>query len=219
MSNQNRQPVILANFQFLAEEAITSLLNRLGGFYVSETVEDASSVMSTLEHQKSNLLIFDVYEKGTEGLKEIEALNRLTNTLVITNVEEQETVQYLLEIGVKGIVTKGCSEQEITNAIKAVSKGDRFFCTKMLNLVFDTSRKKESNHHDSRLSERELEVLKLIAEGNTTQQIATKLHISIHTVNAHRKKILKKLNIKSPIQLVTYAIENGLVSMAEKKSA
>lgn len=134
-----------------------------------------------------------------------------TNVLIITNDTQKSSIQNLLKLGVKGIVTKGCSKLEIINAIHSVSKGSRFFCNKVLDLVMAPEEPKPEDCLATELSPRENEVLQLITKGFKTSDIADHLNVSIHTINSHRKNILKKLNLKSPAELIVFAMESGLV--------
>ena len=116
-------------------------------------------------------------------------------------------------MGVKCILTKGCSKQEILNAIHSISMGNRFYCNRILDQVMTRPETDEVTCEPADLSPREFEVLQLITKGNRTTDIADKLNISVHTINSHRKNILRKLNLKSPTELIVYAMESGMTKM------
>ncbi|MEQ9306261.1 MAG: response regulator transcription factor, partial [Marinoscillum sp.] len=140
--------------------------------------------------------------------------SRATNVLIITNEDKKEHVKPLLDLGIKGIVTKKCSQAEIINAIESVSQNNRFYCNRILDLLIEDDKSaKEVDCEPTDLSPREYEVLQLITKGHKTVQIADELNVSVHTINSHRKNILKKLNLKSPTELIVYAMETGLVKM------
>ncbi len=92
-----------------------------------------------------------------------------------------------------------------------IAQGNRFYCNKVLELLTHVEGNDPDDCIPTNLSAREVEILKLIATGYSTARISESLHISIHTVNSHRKNILKKLKLSSPTQLVAYAHEIGLV--------
>jgi DNA-binding NarL/FixJ family response regulator len=125
---------------------------------------------------------------------------------LIRESQDMSSIRRIIQQGVRGIVTVHCSEKEILHAARTVAQGDRFFCSRVLDALIDTP-----ENPASLISEREKQVLHLIAKGKTTSEIANELNISIHTVNSHRKNMLKKLNLKSPVQLVTFAIEQQIV--------
>ena len=93
-------------------------------------------------------------------------------------------------------------------AIGKIKEGERFFCQKVIDTLIDENTGDSGHPALKELSERELEVLKLIGQGFTSKEISNRLFISIHTVNSHRKNLLKKLEMKSPTQLIVFALEN-----------
>lgn len=212
-------PILLADFQFLTRKAIKALIDETPGFQLKAQVDHPKDLARIIETAKPELLVLDILENDPAYLDEIAAINRqaFIPILIITNTQNHDIIQSLLKAGIKGIVTKNCSEVEIVNALKAVSIGHRFYCNSILNQVMEIDLTPEESCESASLTSRELQILKLIATGNTSQKIANKLHISIHTVNSHRKNLLKKLNISSPIHLVAYAVETGLVSIDYNK--
>lgn len=209
--------VVLADFQFLTRKAIKSLIEDIPGFQVVAQINQPENLMTSLKTVNPQLLVVDIFEKDPSYIDRIiEIKNRDTiEMLVITNSQNQQYIQKLLQAGIRGIVTKNCSEEEITTALKSVSKGQRFYCNNILNQIVEKDT--EEDCKPTTLTTRELEVLKLIALGYKTSKIAQNLNISIHTVNSHRKNILRKLNISSPIHLVAYALDFGLVNIEYKK--
>lgn len=219
MSELSEITVVLVDFQFLTRKAIASLIEETPGYCLVSQIKKPENLTTKINSIKPDLVVLDVYEKNSGYLEEVINLQNKGNIklLVITNSQNPKTIQALLKSGIKGMVTKNCSEIEIINALKAVSIGQRFYCNTILNSVLESNQQEVENCEPTTLSPRELQVLKLIANGNITAKIAEKLHISIHTVSAHRKNILRKLNITSPIHLVAYAVESGLVSVDHKK--
>lgn len=90
-----------------------------------------------------------------------------------------------------------------------MARGEKFICNKILDVILEKNTYDTNN--ETVLSERETEIIKLIAEKYSSQEIAEKLFISIHTVYTHRKNIMKKLNMRSPVELILYAIDKGIV--------
>lgn len=204
--------VLLADFQFLTRRGIRSLIDDLDDFKLIGTVDSSEDLESMVHIRQPDLLVLDISqnEPGT-----IETLRNLCDAmspaiLIISNNQNRIAVQSLLDMGIKGIVTKNCSEEEITNAMRSVIEGNRFFCNKVLDLVA-ANENAEDNCDPTSLTQREFEVILLITKGLKTNQIADQLHVSPHTINSHRKNILKKLNLTSPVELIVYALESGLV--------
>ncbi|MEP1095308.1 MAG: response regulator transcription factor [Cyclobacteriaceae bacterium] len=204
--------VLLADFQFLTREGIRLLIEGLPEFNIVKQVDDAKELALCINQEKPDVVVLDVSNNDSSLIAELEEIKKKPGPgfLVISNSQNRESVQKLISIGIKGIVTKNCSEEEIKNALRAVSQGNRFFCNNVLDLVVKGNNE-EDDCEPTNLSPREYEVLKLITKGFKTNQIAEKLHLSVHTINSHRKNILKKLNLKSPAELIVYALESGLV--------
>jgi DNA-binding NarL/FixJ family response regulator len=206
--------VLLADFQFLTRQGIASLIQSISGFQIIHEINDSSELKGAIDKFQPDLTVLDIPDKNSPIISILEEIKQkyAGKFLIISNNQNRESVKRLLNMGVKGIVTKNCSEEEITTALHSVSNNHKFFCDKVLDLVIEDQDKKKLVD-SANLSPREYEVLMLIAKGNTTYKIADQLFLSVHTVNSHRKNILKKLNIKSPAALISYAIQSGLVNV------
>ncbi len=211
-------PVLIADAQFLTRKALADLIEKLPGFELVAQFEALEQLLPKMSGFNKSLVILSLLNTKEGFMNELSAFLKSSNNyfLVVSDFADAKDIQALIEMGVKGIVTKKCSEEEIITAIKSVALGKRFYCNNVLNKLVEKDETSAGNAQYAALSKRELEVLKLIAQGNTTEKIAEKLYISIHTVNSHRKNMLKKLNITSPVHLVAYAVENGLVSIDYK---
>ena len=206
--------VLISDFQFLTREGLIHMVNEKEQFELSGVVEGADEVMKSVLQEHPDVLLMD-YEGDDPVLKSLltqVVQSKATNVLVITNEDKPEHIKPLLDMGIKGIVTKQCSQSEILNAIESVSKNTRFYCNRILDVLIENEQEaKEVDCEPTDLSPREFEVLQLITKGHKTVQIADELNVSVHTINSHRKNILKKLNLKSPTELIVYAMETGLV--------
>jgi DNA-binding NarL/FixJ family response regulator len=178
-------------------------------------LENREQWMEQVTQAQPDVLILDYPERQSDMNATLTEFIKLqaNNILVVTNEIEKGHIKNLLSLGVKGIVTKRCSQTEIIHAIESVAKSNRFFCNSILEIVMAPHEEVGQNCEPTDLSKREFEVLELIAKGFRTADIAEKLFVSIHTINSHRKNILKKLKLKSPAQLIVYAIESKLVQV------
>lgn len=207
--------VTLSDFQFLTREGLIHMLNTEEPFALMDVVEGYEELSESLEEKKPDVLILD-YESDQSELYELLrgiVAEDETQVLIITNHDNKQDIQELLDMGVKGIVTKGCSKMEIMNAIHSISVGNRFFCNRILEKVITQPDDKDVTCEPADLSPREFEVLRLITKGKKTVEIADALNVSVHTINSHRKNILRKLNLKSPAELIVYAVEQGLTKL------
>lgn len=208
--------VFLIDSQYLTKLSISAVVERMYGISISKILNYPHELLPEINDSQIDILITEYTDVCPS---EIDYILKISNTLkiptlVVTNSSNHDVIQQLIKSEIKGVITKNCSQEEIELAINSVVMEKRFYCNNVLDLVIgnqSANQKKDLPQHD--LSSRELEVLELIANGLTTKHIADQLHLSVHTINSHRKNILKKLNITSPAHLAAFAIENGLVKM------
>ncbi len=204
--------VLLADFQYLTRQGISSLIKAMPGFDLVKVIESPDRLVELATATNPQLIVIDISDKDRELVPKLRVLKESLSSsfLVISNSQTRDSIQQMLSMGIKGILTKNCSEEEIVSGLRAVAQGNRFFCNNILDLVVDNPEDKD-DCEPTNLSPREFEVLELITKSMTTAQIAEELHLSVHTINSHRKNILKKLNLSSPAELIVYALETGLV--------
>ncbi|MFH6983264.1 response regulator transcription factor [Marinoscillum sp. 108] len=208
--------VLISDFQFLTRAGLIHLIGEKEEFELLGTVEEPENLLGAVLSHHPDVLLMDYKSQDPVLLSLLKQVvnSQATNVLIITNEDNRQAIKDLLELGIKGIVTKNCSRQEILNAIESVALNTRFYCNRILDLlVEEDKRARENNCEPTELSPREYEVLNLITKGYRTADIAETLHLSVHTINSHRKNILKKLNLKSPTELIVYAMESGLVKV------
>lgn len=207
--------VVLSDFQYLTREGLVRLFESDPAFELMEVVEHSDDLRHAIVKHQPDIIILD-YEAKKEQLnmllEEIIA-NEFPQVLVITNHDNKPHIRHLLDMGIRGVVTKGCSKMEIVNAIQSIAIGNRFYCNRILDQVITQPDAEEVTCEPADLSPREFEVLKLIIKGQKTVEIADNLSLSVHTINSHRKNILKKLNLKSPAELIVYAVESGMTKL------
>jgi DNA-binding NarL/FixJ family response regulator len=138
--------------------------------------------------------------------------------VAITQHQSVLSITTAIKSGVSGYIKKDCGIQEIIDSVKETGNGNKFFCGTILDMIKAESINVEDISSEPltcapvSLSEREMEIITLIAEGYTNQEIAEKLFISAHTVNTHRKNIMGKLGINNTAGIVMYAVKSNLVS-------
>lgn len=208
--------IVIADTQALTLAGLTKILSDIKPLHTIDHVANADQLFSTIGKDKAALLFIDY--RFLPGFNE-EGFDKLISSfpdlksVVISSDTEHETILRVLDSGVSGFLTKECSEDEIKAAVKAVEKGEKFFCHRIFDIVVKRWPIKWKDTKPPILSDRELEVIKLIALGNSTVEIASALNLSHHTISSHRKNIIKKLNIKSPTEFVVHAIDLGLIKV------
>lgn len=144
--------------------------------------------------------------------------NKQVKFVAITHVHTGNSIINAIKSGIISHVKKDCGIEEIVDSVIETSKGNKFFCGTLLDIIKKESIDIEKISSDTLtcapvvLSERELEIISLIADGYTNQQVAEKLFLSAHTVNTHRKNIMSKLGVNNTAGIVMYAVKANLVS-------
>ncbi|HXS96420.1 MAG TPA: response regulator transcription factor [Candidatus Limnocylindrales bacterium] len=171
-----------------------------------EALELASSL-------KPDLVVMDVAMPELNG---IEATRRMAETAPHTRVlalsmhKDSVYVREILRAGARGYLLKDSVAADLVSAVRAVAGGEGYISPAVSNAVLDDYRRHVTNPIDM-LTSREREVLQMLAEGKTNKEIATVLNLSVYTVDAHRGRIMEKLNLHSINELVRFAVRNGLI--------
>lgn len=206
--------VVIADAQYLTQCGLAVMVTQLDQFSLvgtTTTWENTVAQLSALDEPP--LLIIDhVNLEGFswKGLREI-LTSMAMNILVVSDENNKMILQTALASGVQGFVTKSCSGSEIKNAILAITKGDRFFCNRIMDLIFTTALTADNDPcAPTQLTQREIEITTLLVDGYNSKAIASQLNLSLHTVYTHRKNIMRKLGVSSVQELVAHALQNGL---------
>lgn len=147
---------------------------------------------------------------GIEGTRRICEKCPRTRVLALSMHRDGVYVREILKAGARGYLVKDADDDAFVDAVRSVARGEAYLSPAISEFVLSDYRKHVSNPLDL-LTSREREVLQMIAEGLTNKEIATALHLSVYTVEAHRGKIMEKLNAHSTGDLVRFAIRNGII--------
>ena len=202
-----RNLVVIYDPQFITCQGLENLMYRLDLFREVKVVQSIKRLDALLTESVPDLLIADYLPKPSfnpEKLVEMGQQYPELKTLIVSDDNNRARIRLVIESGISGYLTKSCSEREIIEALHTIGDDGKFFCKKVLDIIVS-----DEAHSYKELSEREIEIVKLVAAGYSSVEIAQTLIISLHTVNSHRKNILKKLGLKSPTELIIYAAEQG----------
>lgn len=205
--------ILHANANVLMSSGLNAILNKGGGIDFIQNAADELSLFAHLDKSSFDLVVIDPLssERFTIGttfkLKEKYPKKKV---LIISEIHSPQNVLQILEKGVQGYLTRQCDEAEITHAIFAIAKGEKFYCNKVIDIALN-KKFDPDNCEPTSLTERENQITTLIASGLTNKEIGEKIHLSHHTVHTHRKNILKKLGINSVSELTVYALSVGLI--------
>ncbi len=186
------------------------------GFCCSRIFQSGNEVLNYLENdvEPPNVILLDINMPGISGIETLAQLKLITpetHVLMLTVNLQDENIQHALELGASGYLLKSSSVDEIVHSIDVALKGgiplDPFVVPRVLALLNN----QDCNKQQTVLTEREREIVQLIANGLSTQQIAEKLFLSEHTVRTHIKKIFQKLDVHTRHHLVSKAIREKII--------
>lgn len=204
--------IILVEDHLLIREIWKDTLSTIANYEViaeSDNINDAYEKISKL---KPDVIITDINLKGENGA---ELIFKICNTIpnpkiiVVSMNNEYSFIKKTFSIGIKGYVTKFSPKADLIEAIEKVNKGEVYMCSEVKKLFLEKSINpgKEDNVN---LSLRELDIIKLITKGSSNKEIATRLDLSVKTVEGHKTKIYKKLGVRSIVELVNYGKLKGM---------
>jgi two-component system response regulator NreC len=201
--------IVLADDHTVVRRALRLLLEAEPGFEVVAEAEDAEGAVRYLRGHKPDVLILDLNMPGRpslEAIRDIQEASPLTRIVVLTMQQEPAFARKALQQGVLGYVLKEAADDELVQAVRSAAAGETY-----LQPALGAKLAAEPEKAASDLSERETDVLRLIALGHTNAEIAAKLFISVRTVETHRAHIQQKLGVSSRAELVQSALSRGLV--------
>ncbi len=204
--------VLLADDHAVVREGLRVLLER-EGFQVIAEASDGREAIRLCEAQPPDVAVLDIgmpLLNGIDAAREIIKNNAQIKVILLTMHTEDHLVLEGLRAGVAGYALKTKASNELVQAIRAVGRGEMFLTQSISRTVVQALRH-ETDLPERSLSDRERQVLQLVAEGKTTKEIATLLGISVKTAESHRSNIMDKLDIHDTAGLVRYAIRHGLI--------
>ncbi|MBN8704159.1 MAG: response regulator transcription factor [Bacteroidetes bacterium] len=212
--------ILIADDSFLVCKGLEALCAKNKSYKVVGSISNWSELVIKLDLDPVDILIIDciTVAPSLNHIKQLADTYKKTNILAITNEQPQNIVTKILAAGVKSYLLKDCDGQEIQDAIGKTSKGEGFICSKIVESLVNFNQNKSSlsannsaNCEGINVTERERDIIRLVADGLSNKQIADKLFLSTHTINTHRKNIMNKLGLANTAGLVMYAVKNDLL--------
>lgn len=211
--------ILLADDHKIMRDGMTLLMQREGDLAVVAEADDGEeAVRLALEHEP-DVVLMDINMPGMDGIEatqQILAALPEARVIALTSHTEGKMVQEMFRAGALAFLGKNCSNQEILDAVRSVMTEKYYISEEMTGKViedFVLQHIPQITEVSDKLTNREKEVLKMIAEGFSTKKIAEALNLSSKTVGAHRENLMKKLDLHNVAQLTRYAIQKGLISL------
>jgi DNA-binding NarL/FixJ family response regulator len=222
MTKQQPIRVLIADDHTVLRDGLSALLNRTEGIEVVGEAEDGMEAVEKAVSLQPDVVLMDIAMPrlgGLEAALELRQRKVPSKVLVLTQYDNKEYVFKMLKAGAAGYVLKKAAGTEVVSAIRAVHSGESFLYPSVAKAVIDrylgSGGADEPGDKFDQLSDREKEVLKLLAEGRSNNEIAQLLCLSVKTVMSHRASIMEKLDVHNRTDLVKFAIRAGLPVMDE----
>lgn len=216
--------ILLVDDHAIVRAGLRMILASEGDMALVGEAADGEGALRMTEETHPDVVVMDLSMPGTNGFEAIRQIKESvpdTQVVVLTMHEDQRYFFQALEAGASGYVIKGAPPSELITAIRAVRQGQAYFCPSLAKQMLNDYLRRADGGADAekdaltKLSDREKEVLRLIAEGKTGREIASILYLSPNTVERHRANIMDKLGLHNRAELIKFAIRKGLVSLEE----
>jgi len=209
--------VVLADDHRMLREALRSTLEKEPDIEVVGEAADGSSTLKVVRDLEPDVIVLDVAMPEMNGM---DAAARIftrfpkTKIIALSAYSDKRYVEQMLKAGAVGYVVKASAGTELLRAIRAAAAGETYVCPEVANILVSDlkAQRNKAASTAAPLSRREREVLQLLAEGHRSPAIAERLFISVATVDAHRRNMMRKLNLHTVADLTRYAIREGLTS-------
>lgn len=211
--------ILIADDHALVREGIIAILKLHDDITILGEASDGKETIEKAGALNPDIILMDIAMPGLGGLEatlEIKKTNPHTKVLVLSQYDDREYVSRLIKAGVSGYILKHAVGTDLVSAIRAVSRGEFYLYSSIASSVIsDYLSTKEELSEDpyEKLTDREKQVLKILAEGHSHKEIAKILNISVKTVIAHQANIAEKLNIHSRAEFVKFAIRKGIIKI------
>lgn len=210
--------IVITDDHQLFRVGIANLLSGSPQIEIVGQAENGQEAIEKAKLLKPDIVIMDLTLPVINGVDVTRILyNELpeVRVLVLSMHADKKYIKDALEAGAYGYLFKDCTYDQLLEAIHTVFQGKKYLSDKITEVLIQDYLNRDEEIHDSSqdLSERELKILKLIAEGKSTREISDLLFISVKTIGTHKQHILEKLNLKTSADLIKYAIKNGIVSI------
>ncbi len=206
--------ILIADDHSIVRNGLKHLCKAAGDIVVAGEAANGEQVLEALRHAHFDLLLLDLTMPGLAGIELVEKIRTQHASLpilIFSMRNEFQIAKRLAALGVAGYITKGGSDEMLLSAIRKVAAGGSFIDPVIAEqMVFEPAGRRSSVSGD-RLSPRELQILKLLGQGKSVNEIADELFLNNRTVSTYKARLMHKMNFKNNAELVLYASESGLV--------
>lgn len=206
--------IIIADDHQMFIDGLKLIIKSFENIEVVGEALNGDDALNLLEKVEADIIMLDINMPGKDGIetaKEIRKKFPNVKVLIVSMHKQKEFITRLVAAGVSGYILKNTGAKELHDAIRVIHEGGEFFGEEITKEILHSMRNRDTIPEAPQFSKREVDVLKLLNEELTTQEIADKLFISFHTVESHRKNMLMKAGVKNTAGLIRYGMNIGLI--------
>jgi DNA-binding NarL/FixJ family response regulator len=218
----NKIKILLVDDHRLVQDGIASILGQAEGISICGKCASGEEAVGLVRSLSPHVVLMDIVMKGMTGIEATRWIKDMDSTIkiiLISTEVKKEFVSAGIKSGIDGYVSKDATKDMLLEAINKVYNGERYFTDAITKLIFEDyfltekGEKKRDRKTTKELTERENEILELVAQGIGNKEISDRLFISVRTVETHKTHILDKLGLKNAAELVRYAIKHNIISI------
>ena len=220
--NNDKIKIIIVDDHDIVRDGIDALLMLADDIEVIGEASDGEELFNLLKHLKPNIILLDIMMPGKSGIEIAEEMSLDypdIKIIILTSDLDENSIFNAIQAGVNGYLPKNVKKHELIEAIRQVSQDKEYYSDAISITIFKNylkfaqAGKKHKLDYNIILSDREKEIIRWFAEGLSYKEIAEKLFISIRTVESHKNNIMEKLELKTTVDLIKFAIKNGFVKL------
>lgn len=208
--------IFIADDHAIVRKGLSTLINETWDMKLIGEGKNGSDVINYISKKSCDVLVLDISMPGRNGLEVLKCVKQINpnlHVLILSMHPENQYAKRMLKAGASGYLSKESASTELVKAIRKIYNGHKYITGNVAEMLADELVTPEQVHRHDRLSDREFEIMQLIAKGQTVSQIAEKLYLSVKTISTHRHHILEKLNLENNAQIICYALKHDLVDM------
>jgi DNA-binding NarL/FixJ family response regulator len=206
--------IIIADDHSVVRRGLKQIFDESDDLIVTDEASSGNELILKIKEKKFDIVLLDISMPGKDGLetlKEIKSIRADLPVLIFTMYPEEQYAIRVIKAGASGYLNKECKPEELIEAIRKCASGRKYISPHLAELLASNLESGGDIPIHEQLSDREFQVMCLIASGKTVSDIAKELNLSINTISTYRNRILEKMKMKSNAELTHYALKNGLV--------
>lgn len=206
--------IVLADDQLLIRAGIRALIEAIPGYQIEAECADGHEAIAAIRSYRPDVILLDIAMPGPSGIevaRTIREFDAHARILVLSSIDRQEVIEQALSAGVGGYLLKDFVLSELQKALETVMRGERFLSPKIQKMTLGANDPMSADR-SSQLTPRQTEILRLVANGKTTKEIARDLGISPKTVEFHRGRLMERIGVRDVTGLTRFALQTGVVN-------